>query len=115
MAMATATEAETETRVAPTVVRAPRRAHQRGAPATEYPMTYIGQNIPHDSARGHVTGHSVFIDDMPPQRNELLVEVVGSPVAHGRITSVDVSAARKTPGVIAVLTADDVTGHNKFG
>src|SRR4051794_9448558 len=78
-------------------------------------MAYIGQNIPHDSARGHVSGASVFIDDMPPARNELLVDVVGSPVAHGRINSVDVSGARKAPGVVAVLAAGDVTGHNKFG
>src|SRR5439155_3159048 len=72
-------------------------------------------SIPHDSARGHVSGESVFVDDMPPLRNELLVDFVGSPIAHGRIKSIDVSAARATPGIVAVFTADDVPGHNKFG
>jgi xanthine dehydrogenase large subunit len=31
------------------------------------------------------------------------------------LNAVDVAAARVTPGVIAVLTADDVPGHNLFG
>jgi len=34
--------------------------------------------------------------------------VVRSPVAHGVITTMDVSAARVVPGVAGVLTADDM-------
>ena len=33
-------------------------------------------NIPHDSAIGHVSGTSVYIDDMPPAHNEVFVEIV---------------------------------------
>jgi xanthine dehydrogenase molybdopterin-binding subunit B len=36
-------------------------------------MTYVGQNIPHDSAAGHVTGESMFLDDHSPARDELVV------------------------------------------
>ena len=78
-------------------------------------MGVIGKDIPHDSARGHVTGRSLFIDDMPFARNELLVDFLGSPVAHGLIESLDLDAARKVEGVVAVFTAKDVPGHNTFG
>jgi xanthine dehydrogenase large subunit len=78
-------------------------------------MAVIGKDIPHDSAHGHVAGESVFIDDMPPARGELLVEVVGSPVAHGKIRAVDVSQASKSPGIACALTAADIPGHNLFG
>src|SRR6059058_2399215 len=78
-------------------------------------MSAVGKDIPHDSARGHVTGESTFIDDMPFARNELLVDFVAAPVAHGRLISLDISAAAKAPGVIAVITAKDIPGHNKFG
>src|SRR5688572_22794017 len=78
-------------------------------------MGVIGKDIPHDSARGHVTGESLFIDDMPFARNELLVDFLGSPVAHGVIESLDVEAARNVEGVVALFTAKDVPGHNTFG
>lgn len=78
-------------------------------------MAYVGQNIPHDSAAGHVSGASLFVDDLAPVRGEVVVGVVGSPVAHGRVKSVDLSAARAVPGVIAVLTHQDIPGHNRFG
>ncbi|HEY9787477.1 MAG TPA: xanthine dehydrogenase molybdopterin binding subunit [Candidatus Obscuribacterales bacterium] len=78
-------------------------------------MSSVGKNIPHDSARGHVTGESVYIDDMPFAKNELLVDFVGSPVAHGRIRGIDSSAAEKIPGVVACFTYKDLGGINKFG
>src|ERR1700682_3703851 len=74
----------------------------------------VGQNIPHDSAHGHVTGESVYIDDMPFARNELIVDFFWSPVAHGRIRSLDVEAARRVPGVVALFTHRDLH-HNIFG
>src|SRR5207302_7460416 len=46
---------------------------------------------------------------------ELLAGIVPSPVAHGRMRRLDVTAARAVPGVHAVLTAADVPGHNAFG
>ncbi len=78
-------------------------------------MGVIGRDIPHDSARGHVTGQSLFIDDLPFARNELLVDFLGSPVAHGLVESLDVDAARHVEGVVALFTAKDVPGHNTFG
>ena len=67
-------------------------------------MSVIGQPLPHESAREHVRGTAAYIDDLPPIRGELIVDFVGSPVAHGRIVAIDVESARKLPGIVAVLT-----------
>ena len=78
-------------------------------------MSFVGRDIPHDSAAGHVSGESVFLDDVPPARNEVLVDFVGSPVAHGEVVSLDLDAARAVPGVVAIFTHADVPGHNDIG
>lgn len=71
-------------------------------------MSVIGQSLPHDSAREHVRGEAVYIDDMPPLRGELIVDFVVSAVAHGTIKSIEISQARAVPGIHAVLIAADV-------
>jgi xanthine dehydrogenase large subunit len=78
-------------------------------------VSSLGKPLPHESAREHVTGEAVYIDDMPPLRHELLVDVVGSPFTHARIKSIDVAAASTIPGIVAVFTHADVPGENVFG
>jgi len=77
-------------------------------------MSSVGKNIPHDSAAGHVTGESLYVDDMPFAKNELIVDHFWSPVAHGRIRSLDTTAACAVPGVAALFTYHDLA-HNLFG
>jgi xanthine dehydrogenase large subunit len=77
-------------------------------------MSSVGTNIPHDSARGHVTGESIYVDDMPPLHGEVIVDFYWSPVAHGRIRSVDTTRACSVPGVVAMYTFHDLA-HNVFG
>ena len=43
-------------------------------------MTAVGKNIPHDSARGYVTGEAIYVDDTPFARNELLVSLAPRPI-----------------------------------
>ncbi len=76
---------------------------------------YIGRAIPHESASANVRGATVYLDDLPPYRNELLIELVCSPLAHARIISIDARAAARTPGIAAIFTAADVPGDNQFG
>jgi len=78
-------------------------------------MNIVGKNIPHDSAQGHVSGESVYIDDMPFTQNEVLVDFFSSPVAHGKILSLDLEAAKAIPGVVGLFTYQDLDGHNLFG
>ncbi len=78
-------------------------------------MPSVGKPIPHDSAVGHVTGSAWYIDDVPARTDELFVGFVGSPVAAGRIESIELDAAKAVPGVVALLTAKDLPGHNLFG
>ncbi|PYQ34377.1 MAG: xanthine dehydrogenase molybdopterin binding subunit [Acidobacteria bacterium] len=77
-------------------------------------MTAVGKNIPHDSARGYVTGEAIYVDDTPFARNELLVDFFWSPIAHGRIRALDTTAACKVPGVVGLYTFRDLQ-HNLFG
>ena len=74
----------------------------------------VGKSVQHDSATGHVTGSSIFIDDRPKFKNEVYVGVIGSPVCAGAITKIDGSAALKVDGVYGVYSAKDVP-HNKWG
>jgi xanthine dehydrogenase large subunit len=80
-------------------------------------MGSVGKDIAHDSAVTHVTGESVFLDDVAPLAGELLVGIVPSPVAHGKVRKLHLSAARAVPGVACVLTYKDIPpgGHNRFG
>jgi xanthine dehydrogenase large subunit len=74
-------------------------------------MSSVGKNIPHDSAAGHVSGESVYIDDMAPLRGELIVDFVWSPVAHGRIRGIDFGDAAS---FAQLFTYRDLH-HNLFG
>ena len=69
----------------------------------------------HYDAVHHVRGDSLYVDDVTPPEGMLHAAVVGSQVAHGRLVSVDASAALALDGVVAVLTAADIPGENQIG
>ena len=72
----------------------------------------VGRAVAHDSARLHVTGEAIYIDDIPQVPGTLQAHIAQSTKAHARIASLDVSQVRVAPGVIAVLTAADIPGDN---
>ncbi len=78
-------------------------------------MGSLGKPLPHDSAVGHVTGAARYIDDLPALAGELVVDFAGSPASAGRIVSIDLDEARAVPGVVCLLTHDDLGGPNHFG
>ncbi|KAB7731160.1 molybdopterin-dependent oxidoreductase [Rudanella paleaurantiibacter] len=63
----------------------------------------------------HVRGESLYLDDLPIVNGTLYACVFGSPVAHGRIRSLDLADARNLPGVVRILTARDIPGENQIG
>ncbi len=75
----------------------------------------IGISVPHDSAPLHVSGTALYIDDMPEPRSLLHAYIGLSAHAHARITRRDLSAVAVAPGVVAVITAEDVPGVNDIG
>ncbi len=66
-------------------------------------------------ATGHVTGKSVYLDDIPVLKNCLHGVVFCSPSAHGTITRFEVSGALSLPGVQKVFTWKDIPGRNDIG
>lgn len=70
-------------------------------------MTAVGQRVKRQDAPQKLTGIERFTGDLrfPGQ---LFSRPVGSPYAHARIRGVDKSAALAIPGVVDVLTADDL-------
>jgi len=76
----------------------------------------VGETVPHESAALHVTGRALYTDDLTPRTKDVLhAWPVQAPHAHARVTALRVDAAYAEPGVVRVLTADDVPGVNDSG
>jgi xanthine dehydrogenase large subunit len=74
-----------------------------------------GQSLRHESAHKHVSGEAVYIDDMPAPANTLHAYVGLSQIARGRLTSLNLDKVRSAPGVVDVITVDDIPGHRDIG
>ncbi len=72
-------------------------------------------NLSAENALYYVTGEAAFVDDLPEPARLLHGLVVTSAEAHARIRSFDLEAARRLPGVAAVLSSRDIPGHNQMG
>ena len=72
---------------------------------------YIGQRVLRKEDLRLLTGRGQFVDDISIP-GVLHVAYIRSQIARGRITSMDLDAARAVPGVHAVLTAADLGVFN---
>ncbi len=88
-----------------------------GAPPNSFPQIRGGvhESPAHDSARKHVSGEALFIDDIPEPAGLLHVYLGLSEHAHARINSLDLTKVISAPGVVRVFTAADVGGKNDVG
>jgi carbon-monoxide dehydrogenase large subunit len=68
---------------------------------------YTGTSIKRSEDPRILTGTGRYVDDIKLP-GMLHAAFVRSPLAHGRVLSVDASAARELPGVVAVLTGADL-------
>jgi len=68
---------------------------------------YFGKPIPRNEDPRLLTGRALYVDDVHLP-GMLHVAFLRSAHAHARITSIDVSAARQRPGVVAIYTAEDL-------
>ncbi len=84
------------------------------AAKTIEPLTAIGRPVPPQETVDKITGRAKYTDDyvFPGM---LVGRTLRAALPHARILSIDTSAAKALPGVIAVLTHQDVPGENIHG
>ncbi|MEN7341391.1 MAG: xanthine dehydrogenase molybdopterin binding subunit [Pseudomonadota bacterium] len=75
----------------------------------------VGQATAHDSAALHVNGRALYTDDLPEPRGLLHGAFGVSTEAHAKVTAISFERVRAFPGVVDVITADDIHGHNNYG
>ncbi|MCZ6727817.1 MAG: xanthine dehydrogenase molybdopterin binding subunit [Acidobacteria bacterium] len=75
----------------------------------------IGTSLPHESAHLHVSGEARYTDDIPEPIGTLHVAIGMSERAHARIRSIDLGPVKEAPGVVDVMTAEDIPGRNDIG
>ncbi len=68
----------------------------------------VAEPLTHDAAPLQVTGAARYVDDIPTPANTLHLAFGTSPSAAGRLTAMDLEQVRRAPGVVNVLTAQDL-------
>ncbi|UCE00887.1 MAG: xanthine dehydrogenase family protein molybdopterin-binding subunit [Chloroflexota bacterium] len=71
------------------------------------PLNVVGKSVARRDGLGHVTGKTVFVNDIRFP-DMLYLKMVRSPVPHANLKNVDFSAAEKVPGFVRALTHKDV-------
>ena len=72
-------------------------------------MSYLGQPVKRFEDAKFITGNGSFIGDikLPDMLHAVIVRSIH---AHALIRSIDADSARNLPGVVAVLTGEDLAG-----
>jgi carbon-monoxide dehydrogenase large subunit len=78
--------------------------------ATGLPPRFVGARLRRNEDPRFLTGRGNYLDDLQ-EKGLLEAAFLRSPHAHARIRSIDVSAARQAPGVMLVLTGEDLRGE----
>jgi len=73
-------------------------------------QNWVGRPMPRREDRRFLTGAGRFTDDIALD-GQAHAMVLRAPHAHARIAGIDAAAARAAPGVLLVLTADDIAGE----
>ena len=71
------------------------------------PNSYIGKTVPRPNLERLMQGRGLYVSDMELPRMGHVV-FLRSPHAHARIGGIDAAAARRMPGVIAVVTGKEL-------
>ena len=71
--------------------------------------------VPHESAIAHVGGEAKFVDDLPSSKDEVWVDYIPSPSAHGKILGHNFEELKQIPGILGIFTFQDLPGNNHFG
>ena len=73
-------------------------------------MSILGTRVVRTEDPRLLTAGGTYVDDLrvPELTDAARVTFVRSPIGHARITGIDTTAAREAPGVVAVLTIQDM-------
>lgn len=75
-------------------------------------MNAVNQSVMKKDAVSLITGQPVYTEDIAP-KDCLVVKALRSPHAHAIVREVKTEAAMKVPGIVCIVTADDVP-HTRF-
>jgi selenium-dependent xanthine dehydrogenase len=78
------------------------------------PMKAVGNIRTRDDAVSKVTGSAIYTDDLK-FKDMLHARVKRAMLASAIVKKIDISQAKALPGVIAVLTAEDIPGEHNHG
>ena len=78
--------------------------------ATDLHARYVGERVLRKEDPKLLTGQGRYLDDLAVP-GMVWMSVIRSPLAHARINSIDLEAARAMPGVVAALTGEDLAGE----
>lgn len=70
-------------------------------------MKIVNTSVKKVDGIGVVTGNPAYTDDLVLNNNVLIIKLLRSPHAFAKVKSVDVSIAKKVPGVEAIFTHED--------
>ncbi len=76
-------------------------------------MDAVGVSVPRLDAIEKVTGRAIYVGDLKVP-GMVYGKVLASPVPHARITRIDTAEAQRYPGVIAVLSAEQLTDIDPY-
>jgi carbon-monoxide dehydrogenase large subunit len=71
------------------------------------PNSYIGKTVPRPNLDRLMQGRGLYVSDIELPRMAHVV-YVRSPHAHAKIVSIDMQAAKQKPGVVAVVTGEEL-------
>src|SRR6202140_3128293 len=71
------------------------------------PNSYIGKSVPRPNLERLMQGRGLYVSDMELPRMGHVV-FLRSPYAHAKIIAIDAGEARRLPGVIAVVTGEEL-------
>jgi carbon-monoxide dehydrogenase large subunit len=82
-------------------------AKAEGLSVLDRPNSYIGRGVPRPNLDRLMQGRGLYVSDIGLPRMAHVV-FLRSPHAHARIVAIDASTAKRMPGVIAVVTGEEL-------
>ena len=96
------------------VLRTGEPVQKPNIPDSIHTHTSVGHSHTRHDGVDKVTGAAIYTDDLVFD-GMLYAKVRRAMIPHGFLTKLDISKAKELPGVVAVLTAEDIPGERNHG